>query len=632
MRRGMSANADMIIAQRREECYRDAVSILMEHNECLIPRGTGFGKTGIMMRLANDYLDGYRRGKTNQRVLYLYPHSSILSQAKKFWKMFGYEDRKFDGINCMTYSSLVYMGRASMKEKFKNVRLVLCDECHYLPADKISKAILLLRELFKDAKLVGATATVMRMDGRDLVEKFFNCHVVREYTLSDMFAEGVIPRPYYVYCTMDSDDSISKMVADVQSRVQGLSEEEILKVKQYIKNEYKQAYLMAGIEKLFTDVMHKYIKNRRVINGIFFFKSINQIYEYKERIENMVRNAYPGYKLNTVIIHSKMGLTEKTKALRKIEKFSEDTYKDVGNQEAQGEQESQGICNIVLNVDILSHGVHIPELAFIAMYRETNSGLVYSQQFGRAIDSGSGVPSIIFDVVDNLHRPSIYREDKGATITDDDLARWEELNNLLLRQGVSDLSDIDSVLTAEEASEYRRLSKLIKVNMGKDGNVESDDSAEDTPWYYRVNDIMEGDVIVVSGSASARDIVRKVDGYSLRAQANRAYKMWIKHFKELNPKEYKAFLRLNDTDRALYIIGKAFPDEGTPPFVRYCTCCCITLERALYCLYGYTMGKDDIRGYLDKAKSLKSSMLCREIEVASQCWAKRQGVPYSSRW
>ena len=137
---------------------------------------------------------------------------------------------------------------------------------------------------------------------------------------------------------------------------------------------------------------------------------------------------------------------------------------------------------------------------------------------------------------------------------------------------------------------------------------------------------------VVSGSASARDIVRKVDGYSLKAQANRAYKMWIKHFKELNPKEYKAFLRLNDTDRALYIIGKAFPDVGTPPFVRYCTCCCITLERALYCLYGYTMGKDDIRGYLDKAKSLKSSMLCREIEVASQCWAKRQGVPYSSRW
>ena len=166
----MSANADMIIAQRREECYRDAVSILMEHNECLIPRGTGFGKTGIMMRLANDYLDGYRRGKTNQRVLYLYPHSPILSQAKKFWKMFGYEDRKFDGINCMTYSSLLYMGKASMKEKFKNVRLVLCDQCHYLPADKISKAILLLRELFRDVKLVGATATVMRMDGRDVVE------------------------------------------------------------------------------------------------------------------------------------------------------------------------------------------------------------------------------------------------------------------------------------------------------------------------------------------------------------------------------------------------------------------------------------------------------------------------------
>ena len=369
--------------------------------------------------------------------------------------------------------------------------------------------------------------------------------------------------------------------------------------------------------------MHKYIKNKKVINGIFFFKSINQIYEYKERIENMVRNAYPGYELNTVIIHSKMGLTEKTKALRKIEKFSEDTYKDVVSREAVGEPRTQGICNIVLNVDILSHGVHIPELAFIAMYRETNSGLVYSQQFGRAIDSGSGVPSIIFDVVDNLHRPSIYREDKGATITDDDLARWEELNNLLLRQGVSDLSDIDSVLTAEEASEYRRLSKLIKVNMCEDGKDESGEGTEDIPWYYRVNDITDKDVIVVSGSASAMDIIRKVDGYSLRAQANRAYKMWIKHFKELNPKEYKAFLRLNDTDRALYIISKAFPDEGTPPFVRYCTCCCITLERALYCLYGYTMSKDDIKGYLDNLQSACPYKHSHRHQLASICSIQR---------
>ena len=237
-------------------------------------------------------------------------------------------------------------------------------------------------------------------------------------------------------------------------------------------------------------------------------------------------------------------------------------------------------------------------------------------------------------MVDNLHRPSIYREVKGTAITDDDLTLWEELNNLLLRRGVSDLSDIDSILTAEEASEYRRLSKLIKVNIGKGEEDESGKGTEeeDIPWYYRVNDITEKDVIVVSGSASAREIVRKVDGYSLRAQANRAYKMWIKHFKELNPKEYKVFLRLNDTDRALYIIGKAFPDEGTPPFVKYCTCCCITLERAIYCLYGYTMGKDDIKGYLDKAKSLKSSMLCREIEVASHGWTERQGVLYSSRW
>ena len=602
-------DSNMLIARRREECYQDAVNLLMEYDECLIPRGTGFGKTGILMRIAHDYLKGYKRGILNQKVLYLYPHTSVLEQAENFWGIFKYNKDKFKGIRCMSYTAFLYMSRERMEKEFKRVNLILCDECHFLPAKQISKAFEMLRDGRQDAKVVGATATVLRMDGKDLVERFFKGHVVREYTLSDMIAEGVVKKPFYLYCTFDNEDSINKAVRRLQDEVKGLSFKETEKVKKHIRSEYARASAMVGVKRVFSDVLHNHAPNQRIITGIFFFKTIKHIYDRRKEIEEMVRAAYPNHKLNIVILHSQLKEKEKIEALEAVSCFGE-----------EGD-----VCNIVLNVDMLSHGVHIPGLTFVAMYRETSSGLIYGQQFGRAIDSGSSVPSIIFDMVDNLHRPSLYKSDDRKQISEEDLALWERLNEKLINKGIYDLSDIESVLTAEEVSEYKRLSNLINTPIIIDkGGTRGGDKSSCDPWYYNVNTISEKDVNVLTSSASVREIMEKVDGYSLRAQAKRAHLMWIKHFKELNPEEYIRFIRLQDNNKVRYILDKAFPDKGVPPFLRYCACSSITLERALYCLYNYTMTKKDIQEYINRAKNLENSfMLCNGVEVASRGWMGR---------
>jgi hypothetical protein len=64
-------------------------------------------------------------------------------------------------------------------------------------------------------------------------------------------------------------------------------------------------------------------------------------------------------------------------------------------------------------------GYHVSNLTGILMYRGTKSDIIYIQQLGRTLSSGSSDSALVFDVVDNLHRLAAYNiaDENGNKIT-----------------------------------------------------------------------------------------------------------------------------------------------------------------------------------------------------------------------
>ena len=55
------------IDELRDSTYNEANKLLREYHKCIIIRPTGFGKTGILVRLMKDY----------KNISYLYPSKVI---------------------------------------------------------------------------------------------------------------------------------------------------------------------------------------------------------------------------------------------------------------------------------------------------------------------------------------------------------------------------------------------------------------------------------------------------------------------------------------------------------------------------------------------------------------------------
>ena len=63
---------------------------------------------------------------------------------------------------------------------------------------------------------------------------------------------------------------------------------------------------------------------------------------------------------------------------------------------------SQNQLKVILSVNILNEGVHIPGVEAVMFLRRTVSPVVYLQQLGRCMKTGQTTQPIVFDFVGNI--------------------------------------------------------------------------------------------------------------------------------------------------------------------------------------------------------------------------------------
>lgn len=199
------------------------------------------------------------------------------------------------------------------------------------------------------------------------------------------------------------------------------------------------------------------------------------------------------------------------------------------------------VIDLILTCNMLNLGYHVDNLTGICMFRSTQSGIVFAQQLGRILSSGSTKPGICIDIVDNIHMQSAYK--LLGKRTSDYTWRKKRLAFLKKKKAVFDLycayqkgEELDEDTVFED---YPNITpkdiQCIKSNACSFTWLNSDEE-ELQHLSARIkehrsspsnNILLPEDLIVMSVEASYRDLIRKTVAEAKAMRARQAWARWL---------------------------------------------------------------------------------------------------------
>ena len=396
----------------QKKTIENLIVIITKKGKCVVLRPTGFGKTYI----ATDFIRKYYK---NKKVAYIYPTEYIRndvtstyiemiksenSDVERVIDEDGFIDRDTEALkesikeipNCdmITYAKLAIMTEEEIKEFInKKYDLIIFDECHRMCA---SKTRVTIEKILSESKspYIGLTATPIRMDGLDVVAEFFNNNLVYNYSYIDGVNDGIFLMPKYYYCDYgDNYDDIIKAYETesalvVEKECEGMDDDKKMilngRLLEIAKNINRQPIQDAIRQHCLENIDTNYMK------FIVFFKTISKMDDNLPIIEEMFKKAFPNHNVSSVRVSSKNADD------REIEKKI-DSLKPADN-----------TIHIIGAINMMTLGCHLDNISGIIMWRTTHSSTIFGQQFGRVISVNSNKQTIVFDIVDNLHRKFIF--------------------------------------------------------------------------------------------------------------------------------------------------------------------------------------------------------------------------------
>lgn len=492
------------IEQLRYQTYLEAKELLDCYGKACIVRPTGFGKTGILTRIINDYVIGAVNRKI--KVIYLYPNEPVKNAVLRFYyKSRGLEipkDKHISGVEFWTYTKLSRMQKTEEMKGYDSVRVFIADECHKLGGNKISKALRNFMDMYPDVKYVGATATPDRMDLFDEVREFFDDRVVSPYTLHDAFKDGILQKPCYCYCSYGLAEDISDIKKRVRKETVGITDKKLLEeTNNALKSRLVEISELYNMSSVIRDVCKQYIKNTSYMKGVIFFSNYEHINNKEKTVVNWFRDAFPNHNIRV------MRVTGQNKEYRKnAERIESLTPR-------------KNTIDLITSVDMINMGYHVGDLKFIGMYRGTESGTIFAQQLGRVLDSGSLESGVVFDWVDNLHRESLYDVlGKESYTTISGRNRYFSLKQKILEQGISE--NDTTVLDGDELKEYKTLKRRFD-------RKPVDESIDTRWWHNNPNALEPEDLVATNHKATYTELIAKTVAEPIAMRCRQVYKNWL---------------------------------------------------------------------------------------------------------
>lgn len=355
-----------------QEAYDKLCILLRKHRKACIIHPTGTGKSFIAFKYIEEH--------PNDKVLWLAPSKQIFAvQISNLMQAAGVKAtvRIREKIQFWTYAGIIKV----KPNIFSDFDVIVLDEFHRCGADTWSKSLKKIIRRNSKAKLIGLSATHIRYldDQRNMAEEIFNSNIASHMTLAKAFNCGILRPPKYVIVWSGSDEeAIERIKKSTGGQINPTKKQYIKRNLKNLRHNISRSYGLNAIIKIYV---------KRGSRFIIFCRNNKHI----DEIIPLIPEWFEGVDKEPVVYR----LTYSNDTVSVIRLFQNDISKHV---------------KLLICIDKLNEGLHIPGIEGIIMLRATESPTIYLQQIGRALcTSNKGTP-IVIDVVNN-YRATLHTID-----------------------------------------------------------------------------------------------------------------------------------------------------------------------------------------------------------------------------
>ena len=472
-------NSKLELLPHQNEAYQAVIKKFEEKGKAAVIFPTGCGKSFVALEYILKHPD--------ERVLFLAPRRAIANQMYEYIvRYIGGDTRPIEeiqkeygtgnnpseslklaarsyipNIECMLYQMISAYGERQSVDKILNSlkpTIIIVDEMHHLKTKSIratagsnvvedneeyeeelanrierenkwGKKFKKFLEDNPQAKLLGLSATPIRHDGTNVVERIFKDAVASQKSLLEAMEEGILYSPKYVVPDFVREDELKTLLEQIE-QAEGARKEEL-------KAMYDELALKSANAPGIPQLMEENISEK---DGkyIIFCKDISDM---KEKIANA---------------KEWFGEIDEEPEIYGIS--SQDNTSAEQLQSFNNSKSSH--LKLMYCVGMIDEGVHLNNVSGVILATKTESRPVYTQRVGRCISSKkNGKQAIVIDLVNNNEILSNKEEvEYGYEIND--IEALQQLIDWINNKNNGKLPEYSAEKSQKEKTMARRMARI----------------------------------------------------------------------------------------------------------------------------------------------------------------------------
>ena len=345
-----------------QETYDRLTKMFETGDRVGVVQPTGTGKSFLFLKWIEDH--------PRDKIAFLSPSVEIFNQLSDFVAETN-DEALLSNVEMITYQTLNNMTVDEISKL--HFDKIIIDEFHRTGAEQWGPSLQHLLDVNTDAKVLGATATPVRYldNAKDMADEIFSNNLARYMTLGEAVEKGILPTPNYVPVWYDYDNKLKQYQEDIDSITNPNDRAELEEKLQDLKNNLQNSY---GAE----DIFAKHMPSNHG-KYIVFCRDYEHLQEMLKTVPVWLSKVNPN-------VNSYISISREKDKDDQLKAFKEDNSEDV--------------VKLLFTIDRLNEGLHVKGIDGVIMLRPTTSPIIYLQQMGRALSSGSK-SSVIFDMVNN---------------------------------------------------------------------------------------------------------------------------------------------------------------------------------------------------------------------------------------
>lgn len=351
------------------QAYDAVMAMLASAGKAAVIHPTGTGKSFIAFKWIEEH--------ANERFVWLSP-SEYICKTQLENVLRDTPDFPANAITFLTYTRLMMM--SSEETMALSPYGIVLDEFHRCGAKCWGEGVAQLLHAFPKARLLGLSATKIRyLDGqRDMAEELFEGCVASEMTLGEAVVRGILPMPIYVTTIYQ----VQRELEALQSRIDAVSYAALRRDNQQRMDALREA--VEGAEGL-PAVFARYMTQKSGKYLVFCAS--------RTHMRRMLSHAQEWFGAIDPNMHVYSAYSADPETSRAYRAFLKDDSEHL---------------KLLFSINMFNEGVHVRGVSGVILFRQTESPIIYKQQIGRALTTGTQCTPLILDVVNNFDGLSSY--------------------------------------------------------------------------------------------------------------------------------------------------------------------------------------------------------------------------------